>query len=251
MSKIKLNEINTDAPKKLNKEHSKKEFQKMKLEIEELQNLLYAESKHSLLLIIQGLDASGKDGAVKKVFEAVSPMGCRVIAFKKPSELEMKHDFLWRIHQNVPERGMIHIFNRSQYEDVIIQRVHNWVDEKTIKERFEHINNFEKLLIETGTAVLKFYLHISKEEQLKRLNERLSDPTKMWKHSDNDLKEREFWNDYMNAYEDVFENCSKQADWHIVPSDQNWYKEYIIAQKVIETLENFNMKFPKLNSSEN
>lgn len=246
MSKIKLHSIDTDAPKKLNKVHTKKELQKMKLSIEELQNLLYAENKHSLLIIIQGLDASGKDGAVKNVFEAVSPMGCRVFAFKEPSPLEMKHDFLWRIHQNVPEKGMIHIFNRSHYEDVLVQRVHHWVDEKTIKQRFEHINNFEKLLIETGTSVLKFYLHISKEEQLKRLNERLSDPTKMWKHSDNDIKEREYWNDYMTAYEDVFENCSKQAGWEIVPSDQNWYKEFVIAKKVVETLENFKMKFPKL-----
>ncbi len=246
MLKIKLSDIDTTAPKKIVKEHSKKELQKMKFKIEDLQNLLYAENKHSVLIIIQGMDASGKDGAVKNVFETVSPMGCRVIAFKQPSTLEMKHDFLWRIHQNVPEKGMIHIFNRSHYEDVLIQRVHKWVDEKTIKQRFEHINNFEKLMKETGTAVLKFYLHISKEEQMKRLNERLSDPTKMWKHSDNDVKEREYWDDYMKAYEDVFENCSKHADWEIVPSDQNWYKESVIADKVIKTLEKFKMKFPKL-----
>ncbi len=246
MTKIKLSNIDTNAPKKINKEHTKKELQKMKLAIGELQNLLYAEDKHSLLIIIQGMDASGKDGAVKNVFEAVSPMGCRVISFKQPSPLEMKHDFLWRIHQNIPERGMIHIFNRSHYEDVLVQRVHKWVDDKTIKQRFVHINNFEKLLKETNTAVLKFYLHISKEEQLKRLNERLSDPSKMWKHNDNDIKEREYWNAYMSAYEDVFEHCSIQADWQVVPADQNWYKEHIIAKKVIETLENFKMKFPQL-----
>jgi thymidylate kinase len=158
----------------------------------------------------------------------------------------MKHDFLWRIHQQTPEKGMIHIFNRSHYEDVLVQRVHQWVDEKTIKQRFEHINNFEKLLEESNTTVLKFYLHISKEEQLKRLEERLSDKTKMWKHNDNDLKEREYWNKYMKAYEDVFENCSKYADWNIVPADQNWYKEYLIATKVVDTLKNFQMKFPGL-----
>ena len=246
MAKIKLNNIDTNAPKNLDKERIKKETLKLKFAIEELQNLLYAESKHSLLIVIQGMDASGKDGAVKNVFDAVNPMGCRVFAFKPPSPIEMKHDFLWRIHQNAPERGMIQIFNRSHYEDVIVQRVHHWVDEKTIKQRFEHINNFEKLLKETGTTVLKFYLHISKEEQLKRLNERLSDPTKMWKHSDNDIKERNFWNDYMHAYEDIFENCSKHGDWNIVPSDRNWYKEFLIAKKVVETLENFKMKFPKL-----
>jgi len=246
MAEIKLHKIDTDAPKKMDKEHFKNELQKLKLTIEELQNLLYAEDKHSVLIVIQGMDAAGKDGAVKNVFEAVSPMGCRVIAFKEPSPLEMKHDFLWRIHQNVPERRMMHIFNRSYYEDVIVQRVHHWVDEKTIKQRFEHINNFEKLLTDSGTKIIKFYLHISKGEQLKRLKDRLNDPTKMWKHSDNDLKEREYWQDYMNAYEDVFENCSKYADWQIVPSDQNWYKEFVIAKKVKETLESFKMKFPKL-----
>lgn len=251
MSKNKLQGIDTCASKKFDKERTKRELEKMKLTIEKLQNLLYAEDKHSLLIIFQGMDASGKDGAVKNVFDSVNPMGCRVIPFKQPSSLEMKHDFLWRIHQHVPERGMIHIFNRSHYEDVIVQRVHNWVDEKTIKQRFEHINNFEKLIKESGTAVLKFYLHISKEEQLKRLNERISDPEKMWKHSDNDLKERGFWNDYMKAYEDVFENCSKHVDWQIVPADQNWYKEFIIAKKVIETLENLKMKFPKIKTAKN
>jgi len=250
MSKSKLSSIDTKAPKKFNKEHTKKELQKLKIEIEELQNLLYAESKHSLLIVIQGMDASGKDGAVKNVFDAVNPMGCRVTAFKQPSPLEMKHDFLWRIHQHVPEKGMIQIFNRSHYEDVLIQRVHNWIDSKTVKQRFEQINNFEKLLEETGTTILKFYLHISKEEQLKRLNERINDPTKMWKHSDNDIKERAYWNDYMFAYEDIFENCSKHSNWQIVPADQNWYKEFVIAKKVVETLQDFKMQFPSIKHGE-
>ncbi len=246
MPGIKLKTIDTRAPNRLNKEHVKKETQKLKFKLEELQNLLYAESKHAILIILQGMDASGKDGVSKNVFDAVNPMGCRVIPFKKPSELEMKHDFLWRIHQQVPEKGMIHIFNRSHYEDVLIQRVHKWVGEKTIRERFVHINNFEKLLAETGTVVLKFYLHVSQKEQLIRLQERLSDRTKMWKHNDEDLKEREFWNDYMKAYEDVFENCSESAEWNIIPSDQNWYKEYIIAKKIVATLESLKMKFPGL-----
>jgi len=246
MPVIKLKSLDTRAPKKFNKEQVKKETQKLKFKLEELQNLLYAESKHGLLIVLQGMDASGKDGVSKNVFDAVNPMGCRVIPFKKPTDLEMKHDFLWRIHQNVPEKGMINIFNRSHYEDVLIQRVHQWVDEKTIKQRFAHINNFEKLLGETGTVVLKFYLHVSKEEQLVRLNERLSDKTKMWKHNEADLKEREFWNDYMKAYEDVFQNCSSAADWNIIPSDQNWYKEYLIAKKVVETLESLKMQFPGL-----
>lgn len=246
MSNIKLKNLTTRAPKRLNKEHVKKETQKLKFKLEELQNLMYAESKHAILIILQGMDASGKDGVSKNVFDAVNPMGCRVIPFKKPTELEMKHDFLWRIHQQVPEKGMIHIFNRSHYEDVLIQRVHKWVDEKTIKQRFAHINNFEKLLSESGTVVLKFYLHVSKEEQLVRLKERLSDKTKMWKHNEEDLKEREFWNDYMKAYEDVFDNCCTGASWNIIPADQNWYKEYLIAKKVVETLTSLKMKFPGL-----
>jgi PPK2 family polyphosphate:nucleotide phosphotransferase len=244
--KIKLSDISTLAPKKFNKEHTKKNVEKLKFSLEDLQNLLYAESKHALLIIFQGLDASGKDGAVKNVFDTINPMGCRVVAFKEPTELEKKHDFLWRIHQQTPEKGMIHIFNRSHYEDVLVQRVHQWVDEKTIKQRFEHINNFEKLLQEDNTTVLKFYLHVSKDEQLKRLEERLSDKTKMWKHNNNDLKEREYWSKYMKAYEDVFANCSKYADWNIIPADQNWYKEYLIATKVVETLKGFEMKFPGL-----
>ena len=249
MIKKKLKTIDTRAPKKLLKENIKKETQKLKFRLEELQNLMYAESKHALLIVLQGMDASGKDGVSKNVFDAVNPMGCRVIPFKKPTDLEMKHDFLWRIHANAPEKGMIHIFNRSHYEDVLIQRVHQWVDEKTIAQRFVHINNFEKLLQETGTVVLKFYLHVSKEEQLQRLNERLSDKTKMWKHNDADLKEREFWDAYRTAYEGVFENCSASAEWNIVPSDQNWYKEYIIAKKVVETLEALKMKFPGLKTA--
>ena len=192
------------------------------------------------------MDASVKDGVVINVFTAVNPLGCRVIPFKKPTDLEMKHDFLWRIHKSVPEKGMIHVFNRSHYEDVLIQRVHEWVDMKTIKQRFVHINNFEKLLIESGTIVLKLYLHISKEEQLQRLQERTNDKTKMWKYNVEDMKERTFWDQYMKAYEDVFANCSSSSPWHLIPSDQNWYKEYLIAKKVVETLEALKMKFPGL-----
>ncbi len=246
MEKIKLADFDTRAPQKLNKEQVKKETQKLKFKLEELQNLLYAEGKHALLIVMQGMDASGKDGAVKNVFNSVNPMGCRIISFKQPSTLESKHDFLWRIHKEVPEKGMIHVFNRSHYEDIIVQRVHKWVNEKTIKQRFDHINNFEKLLTESNIAILKFYLHVSKEEQLQRLEERLSDPTKMWKYNENDIKERAYWKDYMDAYEDAFVNCSAYCEWNIIPADQNWYKEHLIAKKVVETLENFKMKFPGL-----
>lgn len=250
MAKVKLSTIDTRAPKKLSKENIKKETQQLKFKIEELQNLMYAEGKHALLVILQGMDASGKDGTIKNVFDAVNPMGCRVVAFKKPTDLEMKHDFLWRVHQQVPEKGIVHIFNRSHYEDVLIQRVHNWIDRKTVKQRINHINDFEQLLIESGTVVLKFYLHISQEEQLERLQERMTDITKMWKHNDNDLKERELWSSYMKAYEDVFLNCELAAPWTIVPADQNWYKEYIIAKRVVEELEKLSMKFPGLKPAE-
>ena len=246
MAKIKLTSVDTRAPKKAGKEELKNDLQKLKFQLEELQNLLYAEGKHAMLVVIQGMDASGKDGVIKNVFEAVNPMGCMVFSFKAPSIDEMKHDFLWRIHQKAPAKGMIHLFNRSHYEDVLIQRVHKWVDEGVIKQRFEQINQFEKLLQETGTTILKFYLHVSKEEQLSRLNERMKDKTKMWKYNASDLKERKYWNDYMNAYEDVFEQCIEAADWQIVPSDQNWYKEYIIAKKVVDTLVGFKMQYPGL-----
>lgn len=250
MAKIKLSAIDTRAPKKMSKENIKKETQKLKFRIEELQNLMYAEGKHALLIILQGMDASGKDGTIKNVFDAVNPMGCRVVSFKKPTELEMKHDFLWRVHQQVPEKGIVHIFNRSHYEDVLIQRVHNWIDEKTVKQRFNHINDFEQLLVESNTVVVKFYLHISQDVQLKRLEERMTDITKMWKHNDNDLKERELWPAYMKAYEDVFLNCETAAPWTIVPADQNWYKEYVIAKRVVEELEKLDMKFPGLKPAE-
>jgi PPK2 family polyphosphate:nucleotide phosphotransferase len=246
MSKIKLDKIDTEAPAKVKKDKTKKELEKLQAKLESLQNLMFAESKHSLLIILQGMDASGKDGTIRRVFEAVNPMGCRVVSFKEPTEFEKKHDFLWRVHRQVPEKGVIHIFNRSHYEDVLIQRVHHWVDEKTVKQRYSHINDFEKLLKETGTQILKFYLHISKKEQLKRLHERMSDRTKMWKYNKEDLKEREYWDSYMKAYEAVFENCSENAPWHIVPADHNWYKEYLVAKKVVDTLESLNMKFPGL-----
>ncbi len=242
---MKLNSISTRAPKNLSKEKTKKKTDSLRQIIAEMQNLMYAENKYSVLVILQGMDASGKDGAINDVFNEVNQIGCRVIPFKKPTELEMKHDFLWRIHQQVPEKGMLHVFNRSHYEDVLIQRVHKWIDEDTVKKRYVHINNFEKLLIENNTLVMKFFLYVSKEEQLKRLNERLSDETKMWKHNGEDKKERTFWPQYMKAYEDAITNCSI-VPWHIVPADQNWYKDYLIADKIAKEMTKLKMKYPGL-----
>ncbi|CAN5442364.1 hypothetical protein BH11BAC1_BH11BAC1_22460 [soil metagenome] len=246
MKKIKLNSIPTHAVEKIDKDFVKKDLEKLKLKLEELQYLMYAEHKHALLVVLQGMDASGKDGAIKNVFDAVNPQGCRVISFKEPTLPEQNHDFLWRIHQHVPEKGMICVFNRSHYEDVLVERVHHMVSNKVIKQRFDQINDFEKLLLETGTHVLKFYLHVSKAEQMKRLKERLSDPAKSWKYNEGDLKERKLWKSYMRAYEDVFENCSLHTPWYIIPADHNRYKEYMIAKRIVETLKGLNMKFPKL-----
>ncbi len=243
MPKINLEDINTRSPKEINKEEIKQKTAEIVKKIGELQDVLYASHSRSLLVIVQGMDASGKDGAIRDVFSGVNPMGIRVISFKKPTEEELDHDFLWRIHKNVPPKGMIHVFNRSHYEDVLIVRVHKWVDEKTIKKRFDFINSFEELLQERGTAILKFYLHISEKEQQKRFLERQTMPNKMWKFNQQDLEEAKYWPDYRKCYEDVFEKCNV-IPWEIIPSDHNFYKEYLIAKKVLKTLEDMNLSYP-------
>jgi len=245
-----LIEISTKAPNALDKKETKEETLKLIAELDELQNLLYAERKSSVLIILQGMDASGKDGIIKKVFGQLNPQGVQVKSFKKPSEEELAHDFLWRLHKHAPEKGMIQIFNRSQYEDVLITRVHGWCDDVTAMKRFDAINAFEELLtLHNNTIIFKFYLHISPEEQQDRLNERMEDPTKHWKYNANDFKEAELRDKYMQMYEDVFEHCSA-VPWTIVPVDQNWYKEYIIAKTVTETLRDLGMKYPGLNKED-
>jgi PPK2 family polyphosphate:nucleotide phosphotransferase len=240
----KLQDISTRAPKELDKQTTKEEIQKIVQEINELQNLLYAESKHALLVILQGMDASGKDGVIRNVFGNLNPQGVTVKSFKTPTAEELAHDFLWRIHKETPQKGMIQIFNRSQYEDILITRVHNWCDDDTAKARMHAINDFEKLLQEHGnTAVLKFYLHVSPEEQQERLNERIHDTTKQWKYNENDFAEAKLWDVYQEMYEDCFKHCN-DVPWHIVPADQNWYKEYTIASIVLETLKGFKMQYP-------
>jgi PPK2 family polyphosphate:nucleotide phosphotransferase len=242
-----LKDIATAPESSLDKDDFKDLTKDYQDKISDLQVKLFAESKQSLLVIFQGMDAAGKGGAVKQTFEEVNPMGIRVYGFKKPTDVEFAHDFLWRVHAVVPKKGMIHIFDRSHYEDVLIQRVHNWIDEKRVFQRFSHINNFEQLLKEENqTTILKFFLHVSKDEQLKRLNERKNDPEKMWKHNDNDFLEREHWDAYEMAYNSVFENCAVAAPWHIIPSDDNWYKEYLLAKIVCETLEQMNPQYPKI-----
>src|SRR5438309_4389647 len=224
-----LSKISTRAPKEFDKDATKEKLVSILEQLDELQNLLYANKKWSVLVIIQGMDASGKDGAVKNVFGTLNPLGVVAKSFKAPTEEELSYDFLWRIHKNVPAKGMIQVFNRSQYEDVLITRVHKWIDEETAHRRMKEINNFESLLQESGnTVILKFYLHISKDEQKGRLNERLTDKRKNWKSNSNDFKEAELWDEYMKAYEDCLEHCN-DPKWIIVPADQNWHKEYVIA----------------------
>ncbi|HMH24053.1 MAG TPA: PPK2 family polyphosphate kinase [Puia sp.] len=246
MGKIKLSEIDTRAPKDRDKQETKEKLQDVLEELDGLQNLLFAESRHSLLVIIQGMDASGKDGAVRNVFGKLNPAGVLVKSFKAPSAEELSHDFLWRIHSHAPARGTIQIFNRSQYEDILITRVHKWCDDKQARKRMAAINDFERLLSEhNDTHILKFYLHISPKEQHIRLEERIHNPAKQWKYNEDDFKEAALWDEYMKMYEDCFENCN-EVPWTIVPADQNWYKEYVIATAVRDTLKKLDMKFPGL-----
>ena len=246
MEKIKLREISTRAPEGMDKADTKKKTEQIVNELDDLQNLLYAEGKHSILIVLQGMDASGKDGIIRNVFGRMNPQGVRVMSFKAPTAEELSHDFLWRIHEHGPAKGMIQLFNRSHYEDILITRVHSWCDDETAKKRMRSINDFERLLTDHNqTHILKFYLHISPEEQHERLQERMKDPAKMWKYNEKDFEEAKLWDRYRDMYEDCFENCN-EVPWTIVPSDQNWYKEFIIASQLHDLLKGLNMEFPGL-----
>lgn len=211
----------------------------------ELQNRLYAEAKHALLIVIQAMDTGGKDGLIKHVFRGLNPTGVQITSFKAPSAEELSHDYLWRIHQHTPPLGTIGVFNRSHYEDVLIVRVHNLVPEKVWKKRYEDINAFENLLADNGITVLKFYLHISKAEQKQRLEDRLKDPTKHWKFNPDDLKERALWDTYMDAYEDAIGKCNtKKAPWHVVPANEKWYRNYVVTKALIDALEALDPQYP-------
>jgi PPK2 family polyphosphate:nucleotide phosphotransferase len=241
-----LDAINTRAPSQFDKQETKEKTKAILEELDELQNMLYAQGKHSLLVIIQGMDASGKDGLIKDVFGSMNPQGVVVTSFKAPTAEELSHDFLWRIHRHVPAKGMIQIFNRSQYEDILITRVKKWCDDETAFKRMQAINEFETLIQEhNGTSILKFYLHISREEQQQRLSERVQDPRKHWKYNENDLKEAKLWPEYMRMYEDCFEHCNR-VPWTIIPADQNWYKEYLVASAVCNLLNKLGMQYPTL-----
>jgi PPK2 family polyphosphate:nucleotide phosphotransferase len=211
----------------------------------ELQERLYATGTRSLLIVLQGMDTSGKDGTIKSVMAGVNPQGCKVVSFKAPSSEELGHDFLWRVHQKAPSKGQIGIFNRSHYEDVLITRVHGWVSDKVVKQRFDQIKEFEELLYESGTTILKFFLHISKVEQKARLEERIRDPEKRWKFNEGDLEERKLWKNYMDAFEDMMAATSTHhAPWYIVPANRKWYRNFVVADLVVKALEDMKLKTP-------
>jgi PPK2 family polyphosphate:nucleotide phosphotransferase len=246
MKNTRLSDISTRAPQELDKEETKKKTEKILKELDDLQNLLFAEGKHAVLIVLQGLDGSGKDGVIRNVLGNMNPQGVAVRSFKSPTAEESSHDFLWRIHHYVPAKGMIQVFNRSQYEDILVTRVHQWCDDETAKKRMQAINDFEKLLQEhNNTHILKFYLHVSAGEQQERLTERMNDPAKMWKYNKKDFEEAKLRDSYIKMYEECFDNCNDPS-WTIVPADQNWYKEYIIATSLRDLLVSLDMKYPDL-----
>ncbi len=218
---------------------------KLNQELQALQELLYAEQKHKVLVVLQAMDTGGKDGVIRHVFQGVNPQGVKVASFKVPTSEELAHDFLWRVHQVTPGLGEMVIFNRSHYEDVLVVRVHDYVPEDVWKKRYDQINEFERLLTESGTTILKFFLNIDKDEQKKRLQARLADPTKIWKFRLGDLGERKLWGDYMQAYEDMLNKTSTEyAPWRVVPANRKWYRDLVISTILVEALKGLQMQFP-------
>ena len=242
----KLKDISTMPPHGAEKETTKVKTAELVEKIHERQKILYAQNQYSVLVVLQGLDASGKDGVMNDVFSGLNLLGVEVTSFKAPTEEERRHDFLWRVHQRVPGTGTVGIFNRSHYEDVLVPRVEQWIDRKTVQKRLAHINSFEQLLADSHTAVLKFYLHVSEEEQRERLAERMEDPAKFWKHNDGDWQVAAKRKAYHEAYEEIFEKCASPFPWHIVPADKNWHKNYVVAKATLEALEKLPLKYPGL-----
>lgn len=227
------------------KDAAKSEFKHNIERLQALQQVLWAENKHSLLIVLQAMDAGGKDGTIRNVFRGLNPQGCRVTGFKVPSEEERAHDFLWRIHKAVPRRGEVGIFNRSHYEDVLVVRVHNLAPEAVWRPRYEQINHFEKLLADSGTTILKFYLHISRQEQKERFEARLRDPAKNWKFSLDDVAKRQYWGDYMCAFEEALSRCSTPwAPWYVIPANRKWYRNLAISRILVQALEGLAMRYP-------
>jgi len=230
----------------LDKEAAAEKTEQNIARLDELQYLMYAEHRRALLVVLQGMDGAGKDGTIRHVMRGLNPQGCRVTSFKAPSTEEADHDFLWRVHRAVPPSGEVAIFNRSHYEDVLAARVRKLVPKNVWTRRYDHINGFEQLLTDSSVVVVKFFLHISKDEQRRRFEERLRDPTKQWKLSPSDFEDRKHWDDYVAAYEDVLTRCStSDAPWLIVPADKKWFRNFAVSRILVETLEALDMRFPK------
>jgi len=246
-TKVKLDKIDASDTSgfKGDKKDAAEALDKIKGKLADLQELLYAEHKHKVLIVLQGMDTAGKDGAIKHVFEGVNPQGVKTSSFKVPTKVESDHDYLWRIHRRTPGDGEIMIFNRSHYESVLVERVHKIVPEKVWSRRYEHINCFEKMLADEGTVILKFYLHIDKDEQKKRIQARIDKAEKHWKLSSSDIPERRLWDNYQEAYEDAIGKTSaKHAPWMVVPANNKWYRNLVICSAICEALGSLKMKYP-------
>jgi PPK2 family polyphosphate:nucleotide phosphotransferase len=244
--KFRLKDVRTNETSPFaDKEAGKAATQKKLEQLDELQELLYGESKHALLVVLQAMDTAGKDGTIEHVFSAVNPQGCSVTSFKVPTPLELSHDYLWRYHAAVPSKGMIGIFNRSHYESVLVERVKNLVPKDVWSRRYGQINDWERMLASEGVTIVKFFLHISKAEQKRRLEARLTDATKQWKFNPNDVKERELWGDYQQAYEDALRECStKHGPWYVVPADKKWFRNFVVSDILVRTLKELKLQYP-------
>jgi PPK2 family polyphosphate:nucleotide phosphotransferase len=231
---------------KVDKKESKDELLKINARLEELQEMLYAEHKHKILVVLQAMDSGGKDGTIRHVFNGVNPQGVKVASFKVPTKEELDHDYLWRVHKHTPGKGEIVIFNRSHYEDVLVVRVHDLVPKSVWRRRFKHIRDFERILADEGTTILKLFLHIDLDEQKERFQARLDTPHKRWKFRLGDLEERKLWDNYQNAYEEAISKTSTEwAPWYIIPANRKWYRNLVISRIIVETLESLNMSYPK------
>jgi PPK2 family polyphosphate:nucleotide phosphotransferase len=244
---IKLKEWDQYYDRSINKEEAEDILNKnLMMQLSELQYKLFADKSQSLLIILQGMDTSGKDSTIRQVMSAFNPQSCKAIAFNEPSQEDLSHDYIWRVHKVVPAKGEIGIFNRSHYEDVLGVKVHELVSESTLSQRYLQINNFEKYLYENNIRIIKLFLYISKDEQKKRLEKRIEDPLKKWKLKESDIIERKYWNQYIHAYEDMLRNCStKWAPWYIIPADKKWFRNYAIASIIVKELKEMDLKFPQ------
>lgn len=246
-SQIDLKNFDPEDTNKLSKNDIKEEYSNLQKKLVDLQELFYASKKFSLLIVLQGMDCSGKDGTVKKTLGGLNLNGIKVESFKQPTPEELGHDYLWRVHKVAPKKGDITVFNRSYYEDVLVTRVHHIIDDKTAFNRFKEINKFEEYLVNNNTLVLKFFLNISKDFQKQKLESRLETPEKHWKFSAADLAERKFWDEYQKYYEDVLSSCStEKAPWHVVPANNRWFRNYIVLKTIVNTLEGLDLKFPEI-----